>query len=113
MSAQAGSARKDIVLLLSVSDHSVTNWVHAHNKGGIPAPAANVGGRPREALSGVRISLLTLPKRLTKVVLVYSPYVGVAQGTQRERYSRANGVVLHRSTRLFIQKRASASRTGE
>lgn len=47
MAAQAGGTRNDIVALLSVSDHSVTNWVHAYNKGGIDALVTNRGGRPK------------------------------------------------------------------
>jgi transposase len=33
--------------MLSVSDHSITNWVHIYNKGGIHALATNKGGRPK------------------------------------------------------------------
>jgi transposase len=47
MAAQAGSARKDIAAMLSVSDHSITNWVHAYNKGGTDALITNKGGRPK------------------------------------------------------------------
>ncbi len=44
--AQEGLGRQDIVERLQVSDHSITNWVHAYNKGGVPALATNKGGRP-------------------------------------------------------------------
>ena len=47
MYAQSGSSRNDIAGMLSVSDHSITNWVHAYNEGGINALATNKGGRPK------------------------------------------------------------------
>ena len=47
IAAKAGASRNDIVALLSVSDHSVTNWVQAYNDGGITALKTNVGGRPK------------------------------------------------------------------
>lgn len=47
MAAQAGGTRNDIVIMLQVSDHSITNWVHAYNKGGIDALKTNKGGRPK------------------------------------------------------------------
>ena len=47
VAAKAGASRNDIVALLSVSDHSVTNWVQAYNKGGIEALRTNKGGRPK------------------------------------------------------------------
>ncbi len=45
--AQVGSSRNDIVAMLSVSDHSITNWVHAYNEGGVDALRTNKGGRPK------------------------------------------------------------------
>jgi transposase len=45
--AQEGCERQEIVERLQVSDHSVTNWVHAYNEGGVPALATNSGGRPK------------------------------------------------------------------
>jgi transposase len=45
--AQEGLGRYEIVERLQVSDHSITNWVHAYNKGGISALATNNGGRPK------------------------------------------------------------------
>lgn len=39
--------RQEIVKRLQVSDHSVTNWVHAYNKGSIEALETNTGGRPK------------------------------------------------------------------
>jgi transposase len=47
IAAKAGASRNDIVVLLSVSDHSVTNWVGAYNEGGIDALKTNTGGRPK------------------------------------------------------------------
>ena len=47
VAAKAGASRNDIVALLSVSDHSVTNWVNAYNEGGIEMLKTNVGGRPK------------------------------------------------------------------
>jgi transposase len=47
LAAKVGSSRNDIVALLSVSDHSVTNWVHAYNEGGLDALKTKVGGRPK------------------------------------------------------------------
>ena len=46
MLAKEGKQRQEIVEYLRVSDHSITNWVHAYNEGGIPALATNKGGRP-------------------------------------------------------------------
>lgn len=45
--AQEGCGRQEIVERLQVSDHSITNWVHAYNEGGISALATNNGGRPK------------------------------------------------------------------
>ena len=47
MYAQSGSSRNDIVAMLSVSDHSITNWVHAYNNGGTKSLVTNKGGRPK------------------------------------------------------------------
>lgn len=47
IAAKAGASRNQVVALLSVSDHSVTNWVRAYNAGGIEALKTNVGGRPK------------------------------------------------------------------
>lgn len=47
IAAKEGSMRQDIALRLSVSDHSVTNWVTAYNKGGLDALKTNRGGRPK------------------------------------------------------------------
>ena len=44
--AKEGKQRQEIVEHLRVSDHSITNWVHAYNEGGIPALTTNKGGRP-------------------------------------------------------------------
>lgn len=44
--ALKGLQRQEIVERIQVSDHSVTNWVQAYNKGGIPALTTNKGGRP-------------------------------------------------------------------
>lgn len=45
--AKEGKQRQEIVERLRVSDHSITNWVHAYNKGGVPALKTNTGGRPK------------------------------------------------------------------
>ena len=47
IAAKAGASRNEIVALLSVSDHSITNWVQAYNEGGVEALKTNVGGRPK------------------------------------------------------------------
>ncbi len=46
MLAKEGKQRQEIVEYLRVSDHSITNWVHAYNEGGLSALTTNKGGRP-------------------------------------------------------------------
>lgn len=47
IAAKAGASRNEIVALLSVCDHTVTNWVQAYNEGGVEALCTNTGGRPK------------------------------------------------------------------
>lgn len=45
--AKEGKQRQEIMERLRVSDHSITNWVHSYNEGGVDALKTHTGGRPK------------------------------------------------------------------